>query len=1671
MASDFPITFQENLQLTDLGIPQDAITFNTCTLESDRYICVRDKNDQGAAQVVIIDLHNNNSVVRRNISADSAIMHPSDPIIALRAQGKTLQVFNLDTKQKLGSYTMPEDVVFWKWIDTKSLALVTQSSIFHWDVVSGASAPAKLTDRHPSLADSQIINYRVNAAGTWSVLVGIASEQGRIVGHMQLYSKARGISQAIEGHAAAFAEFRMDGASSDSHLFTFAVRNATSTKLHIIEVDHEEGNPVYPKKQVDIFFPPEASGDFPVGLQVSKRYGIIYVITKYGFVHLYDIDTAVCIYMNRISSDTIFTTTDYDATSGILGINRKGQVLSFSVNDETIIPYILNNLSNTSLAVALASRAGLPGADDLYVQQFQSLLSSGNYTEAAKVAATSPRGVLRTTKTIEQLKHLGALPGQPSPIIQYFSFLLDRGSLNTTESLELAKPVLQQNRKELLEKWIAEDKLEASEELGDVIRPFDVALALNVYLRAGAHARVVAALAELGQVEKILPYCQKVGYTPDFVVLLNNLVRINPDKGAEFATQIAQQDSIPIDIGRIVDIFMSQNMVPQATAFLLDALKENKPEQGDLQTRLLEINLLNAPQVADAILGNNMFSHYDKHAVAQLCEKAGLMQRALEHYEDISDIKRVIVQTQLLNPERLINYFGRLDVDEALICLREMLRSNIRQNLQVVIQIATKYSDLLGSLALISLFEEFKTSEGLFYYLQSIVNLSDDPDVIFKYIQTACEIGQFKEVERIVRENPYYNPEKVKNYLKEAKLPDQLPLIILCDKYDFVHDLVLYLYKNQQFKFIEVYVQRVNPSKTPAVVGALLDVDCDESIIKALLDSVLGQVPIEALVSEVESRNRLKLLLPFLEKTLESGSQETALYNALAKIYIDSNNNPEKFLKENMNYDTLTVGKYCEKRDPYLAFIAYQKGQNDLELVHITNENSMFKHQARYLLARAEPELWAAVLTEDNIYRQQLLDQVISTAVPESANPEDVSIVVKALMAADLPVELIELLEKIILEPSPFNDNENLQNLLILTAIKADKSKVMNLIQKLNEYDAYDIAQIAIDNELYEEAFEIYKKQKDYVKAVTVLVDNILSLDRASDFAESVDEPGVWSRLAKAQLEGLRINDAIDSYIRANDPSDYHDVIEIASHAGKDEELIKFLVMARKSLREPEVDGALILAYAHTNNLPQIENILEGANTADVDAVGDKLFQEEHYAAAKLLYNSISNWAKLASTNVYLGNYSEAVDCARKASNIKVWKEVNSVCVDKKEFRLAQICGLHLIVDAEELQSLLRQYESLGYFDESISLLEQGLGLERAHMGMFTELAILYAKYQPERMMEHLKLFWSRINIPKVLRACEQAHLWPELVFLYCHYDEWDNASLVTMERAADAFEHNSFKEMIVKVANLEIYYKAVNFYLEQHPTLLIDLLTVLTPRIDGARVVKMFERSDNIPLIKPFLISILEQNNRVVNEAYCSLLIEEKDYKSLRVTVDSYDNIDTLALAKKLEKHDLIFFRQIAAHLYKKAKKWNQSISLSKEDKLFKDAIDTAAASGNSDVIEELLQYFVDTGNHECYAAILYTCYDYIKPDLIQELNWRHGLQDFTMPYLINLTKETSVRLESLEKENETLKSKIRGGASVDEDGPIIGPGSHLLLTQGTGAGYANGMASQGTGVPWPSS
>jgi len=1670
-----PIKFQELVQLTNVGINPQFISFASLTMESEKYICVREEVN-GQVQVVIIDMATPTEPQRRPITAESAIMNPVSKVIALKA-GNYLQIFNMEMKSKMKSHQLTEPVIFWKWISPSMVAMVTGAAVFHWSM-EGDTQPQKVFDRHASLSDCQIINYKTSPDEKWMVLVGIKSEPGtqRIVGAMQLYSKEKNVSQPIAGHAAAFHSYMCEGYTTPSTLFTFANKDAAGAKLHVIEVQpgsKPEGVAAFGKKNSDIFFPPEAAQDFPVAMQVSNKYNMIYMVTKFGYLHLYDLESATLVYMNRISAETIFVTSAHEASGGIVGVNRKGQVLCVTVDEANIVPYICKQLSNYPLALRLAVKNNLPGAEQLFMQQFNNLMNQMDFKGAAKLAAESPQQVLRTPETIQRFQAAPTQPGQTSPILTYFASLLEKGKLNAMESIELAKPVIQQGKLPLLQKWIGEDKLECTEELGDAIKMVDANLALSVYLRANASVKVIQCFMETGQFDKIMMYCQKVSYTPDWGYLLTHIVRVNPAGALEFAQKLAAAEGVTIDYAVVADVFMQHNCLQQCTSFLLDVLKGNKPEEGALQTRLLEMNLMAAPQVADAIMENNMFTHYDKPRIAMLCEKAGLMRRALEHYENTDDLKRVMSRTELIQPEFLVKFFGTQPAETGIEMLHHLLRTNMRQNLQVVVQVAREYSEQLTPEKLIEMFETYNSWEGLFYYLGAVLLKTEDTAVHFKYIQAAAKVGNLQEVERVTREDNHYDPEQVRDFLKEARLPDQRPLINVCDRHDMVEDLTHFLYTNNMSKYIELYVQKVNPMKAPQVAGALLDADCSEDFVRALILSVRAMAPAEQLVEEVEKRNRLKLLQPWLEQRQNEGVQEAPVHNALMKIYIDMNNRPEEYLISNMYYDSKVVGAYCEKRDPHLAFIAYKRGMCDAELVDVTNRHGLFKQQARYLVERQDLDLWETVLTEENEHRRQCIDAVVQNALPETKNPDVISTTVKAFMQADLPNELIELLEKIVLQGTnpEFADNRNLQNLLILTAIKSDTSRVMDYINRLNNYDMPEIGSIAVGKELYEEALVIFKKAEQFKEAAKVLIDYIKSIERATEFAEKVDLEEVWVMLGKAQLGMMMVKESIVSFIKATDATEYTSVINATDSVGCYPELVEYLTMCRKKVKEAHIDTSLIFAYAKSEKYADLEEFISAPNVGRIQDVAERCYAEAMYESAKILFNSISNFSRLATCLMHLGRHQEAVDAARKANSARTWKEVNASCVANQEFRLAQICALHIIVNPDEVEELIASYEQYGHFDEVISVMEAGLALERAHMGIFTELGILYSKYKESKLMEHIKLFWSRLNIRKMLKACEDNAQWEELTFLYLHYDEFDNAILSMIAHPVEAWEATKFKDTLTKVTNTEIFYKAIDHYLQQQPLLLTDLLSVIAQRVDHVRVVNQLRKAGHLPLVKAYLLQTQPLNIKEVNDALYELYVQDEDHEALAAGVVEFTNFDSLEMAQQCKNHGLLQFRRIGAMLYRISKKWAESIALSKQDKVWDEAISTAAESGTRELAEELLAFFVTEKLNACFSACLFTCYPLLRNDVVLELAWRNNLMDFAMPFFVQTMREITTKIDGLvEKERkkeeaiaEEKKKAEEALASGYSDVGYGGADPNGMVVYGANMGYGGGMGYGG--------
>ena len=169
----------------------------------------------------------------------------------------------------------------------------------------------------------------------------------------------------------------------------------------------------------------------------------------------------------------------------------------------------------------------------------------------------------------------------------------------------------------------------------------------------------------------------------------------------------------------------------------------------------------------------------------------------------------------------------------------------------------------------------------------------------------------------------------------------------------------------------------------------------------------------------------------------------------------------------------------------------------------------------------------------------------------------------------------------------------------------------------------------------------------------------------------------------------------------------------------------------------------MIFCYAKLDKLPQLEEFVSNPNSADITKVGDKCYEEKLYEAAKILFISVKNNGRIASCLVRLKQFQKAIEAAKKANTPRTWKELCVACVEAEEFKLATIAGLEIIIHPDHLEELAKIYEKHGAALEMISLLQTGMGLERAHIGIFTELGILYAKHQQDKLMEHCKQYFQ----------------------------------------------------------------------------------------------------------------------------------------------------------------------------------------------------------------------------------------------------------------------------------------------------------------------------------------
>ncbi len=149
-------------------------------------------------------------------------------------------------------------------------------------------------------------------------------------------------------------------------------------------------------------------------------------------------------------------------------------------------------------------------------------------------------------------------------------------------------------------------------------------------------------------------------------------------------------------------------------------------------------------------------------------------------------------------------------------------------------------------------------------------------------------------------------------------------------------------------------------------------------------------------------------------------------------------------------------------------------------------------------------------------------------------------------------------------------------------------------------------------------------------------------------------------------------------------------------------------------------------------------------------------------------------------------------------------------CVEEREFKLAIVAATQVALVPDTLEEMVQFYELHESPDEAAIMLEQALANEKSHVGVFTELASLYAKYKQHKLLDFIKAYFGKLNVTKLSRVCRKYQLWKELTFLHSNYGEYDLSVLTMVEHSPLCFEHDQFVSDLLKASNSDLLYKAI---------------------------------------------------------------------------------------------------------------------------------------------------------------------------------------------------------------------------------------------------------------------
>lgn len=328
---EYEVDIEELVQLTDLGISLFDIQWSKLRVTShkwfsvthrraDRWICT--VYDEACERIRSYEVQ---GLVSSQVS-------PKGDQVAFSTPNKIF-VRNLTKDPAEPWNRFPNDVTpeYWTWISNDAIALVCSDCVYKWIVRSPVVEP--VFDRLPRClqGQGQVTGCQFDPDYRWAIVTLLRKEQDdTVTGLVQVYSAHHTISNCIEAHAALLTRHKFPGNSDRSQLLIIAKKcTSDSAKISIVDISlNKSAGPAVKSEK----FPWTREDDFPSSIVHSESKGLIFLLSKFGTLCVFDIDTCAPLVINeRVCTDIVFASV-IDATGeGVVAYSRNGQVLRIKV--------------------------------------------------------------------------------------------------------------------------------------------------------------------------------------------------------------------------------------------------------------------------------------------------------------------------------------------------------------------------------------------------------------------------------------------------------------------------------------------------------------------------------------------------------------------------------------------------------------------------------------------------------------------------------------------------------------------------------------------------------------------------------------------------------------------------------------------------------------------------------------------------------------------------------------------------------------------------------------------------------------------------------------------------------------------------------------------------------------------------------------------------------------------------------------------------------------------------------------------------------------------------------------------------------------------------------------------------------------------------------------------